>query len=58
MKLELPEGSLIGLAKEKLPVVVSFVSARPVSFTAQLQFLDEARGGEKLCWWTGALTGG
>jgi hypothetical protein len=41
LKLELPEGNLIGLAKERLPVVVSFASGRPLSFTALVEFLDE-----------------
>ena len=36
-----PEGSLIGIAKEKLPVTVSFTGSRPTSFTANVVFLDE-----------------
>jgi hypothetical protein len=47
LKLQLPEGNLIGLAKEKLPVVVSFVGTRPLSFTAPLDFLDEVRLGHR-----------
>jgi len=32
---------LIGIAKEKLPVNVSFTGSRPTSFTANVVFLDE-----------------
>jgi hypothetical protein len=35
------QGNLIGLARERLPVVVTFTSHRPVSFTANLEFMDE-----------------
>jgi len=35
------QGNLIGLAKERLPVVVSFESGKPVSFTANIDFMDE-----------------
>ena len=38
---DLPEGSLIGIAKEKLPVTVSFTGTKPTSFTANVVFLDE-----------------
>jgi hypothetical protein len=30
-----------GLAKDRLPVVVSFESVKPMSFTANLDFMDE-----------------
>ena len=34
-------GNLIGIAKERLPVTVSFASPKPLSFTAALDFIDE-----------------
>ena len=40
----LPEGNLIGLAKERLPVVVTCACAAPASFTAPLEFLDDVSG--------------
>lgn len=39
--MEFPEGTIIGLAKEKLPVVVTFKSDRPMSFTANMDFIDD-----------------
>lgn len=42
LRISFPEGNLIGLAKDRLPVDVVFASARPLSFTASLDFLDEA----------------
>jgi hypothetical protein len=33
------QGNLIGVAKERLPVRVSFQSAKPVSFTANVDFM-------------------
>ena len=39
--LEFPEGNLIGLAKQELPVIVHFISPRPLSFTANIDFMDE-----------------
>ncbi len=41
LTFDFPEGSLIGIAKEKLPVIVSFTGSRPTSFTANVVFLDE-----------------
>lgn len=38
--IELPEGNLIGIARERLPVLVSFTSKKPLGFTARLDFLD------------------
>jgi hypothetical protein len=35
------QGNLIGLAKQELPVVVTFSSSKPLSFTASIDFLDE-----------------
>ena len=40
-QVEFPEGNLIGIAKEQLPVVVTFKSDKPLSFTANIEFLDE-----------------
>jgi hypothetical protein len=39
--LEWPEGKIIGLAKQALPVIVSFVSASPLSFTGDVELIDE-----------------
>jgi hypothetical protein len=41
MTIEFPEGNLIGLAKEQLPVIVTFASPKPISFTANIEFMDE-----------------
>lgn len=41
LQLEFPEGTLIGFAKERLPVDVSFASDQPLSFTANLDFFDD-----------------
>ena len=41
LSFEFPEGDLIGIAKEKLPVTVTFTGTRPTSFTANVVFLDE-----------------
>ena len=39
--IDFPEGTLIGIAKEQLPVAVSFKSSKSMSFTAFIDFLDE-----------------
>lgn len=39
------QGNLIGLAKERLPVVVTFTAQRPVSFTASIDFMVGRGGG-------------
>lgn len=36
-----PEGKLIGLAKERLPVDISCCSSRPLSFTTAVDLMDE-----------------
>ena len=41
LSFDFPEGSLVGIAKERLPVNVSFTGSRPTSFTANVVFLDE-----------------
>ncbi|KAK9828703.1 hypothetical protein WJX72_001600 [[Myrmecia] bisecta] len=41
LQLTFPEGNLIGIAKEKLPVVVTFSSGKPTSFTTAIDFLDD-----------------
>lgn len=41
LSFDFPEGSLVGIAKEKLPVNVTFTGSRPTSFTANVVFLDE-----------------
>jgi hypothetical protein len=48
-----PEGRLIGLAKERLPLDVSCCSSKPLSFTTALDLLDEDGGAFSL-----AVTGG
>lgn len=42
LRLSFPEGNLIGLAKDRLPVDVTFCSTKPLSFTAMVDFLDES----------------
>lgn len=41
LKLEFPQGTVIGMAKPSVPVVVSFCSDRPTSFTCDIEILDE-----------------
>ncbi|GFR48568.1 hypothetical protein Agub_g10470, partial [Astrephomene gubernaculifera] len=41
LEVEFPEGTIIGLAKDRLPVVVSFMCPKPMSFTANIDFMDE-----------------
>lgn len=41
LELNFPEGQMIGIAKDKLRVEVSFCSSKAMSFTAQIVFLDE-----------------
>ncbi|KAK3255401.1 hypothetical protein CYMTET_35412 [Cymbomonas tetramitiformis] len=41
LHLEFPEGKMIGIAKERVPVELSFVSNKPMSFTANIEFIDE-----------------
>ena len=41
LSLEFPDGHMIGMARENLDVVVSFTSPKPISFTSNLEFLDE-----------------
>eukprot|EP00798_Chlamydomonas_sp_ICE-L_P019407 gene19407-26065_t len=41
LSIDFPEGNLIGIAKGRLPVTVSFCSAKPLSFTAKIDFIDE-----------------
>lgn len=41
MQIEFPLGTLIGIAKQSLPVLLSFASATPISFTANIDFMDE-----------------
>lgn len=37
-----PEGSIIGLARSRVPVHVAFCSSRPLAFTVMVDLLDEA----------------
>ena len=41
LELSFPEGQMIGIAKDRLRVDVSFKSNKAMSFTAQVVFLDE-----------------
>ncbi|KAG2493472.1 hypothetical protein HYH03_008289 [Edaphochlamys debaryana] len=41
IEVDFPEGTIIGLAKDRLPVVVTFMSPKPMSFTANIDFMDE-----------------
>lgn len=41
ISIEFPEGQSLGSAKSRIPVEVSFISDKPISFTAILDFLDE-----------------
>ena len=41
IELEWPEGKIIGLAKQTLPVNVSFLSKEPLSFTGDVELIDE-----------------
>ena len=42
IKLEFPEGMAIGLAKSKVPVVVSFTGKSPLAFTGRVDFMMSA----------------
>lgn len=42
LKVSYPEGNQIDYQREKLNIIVSFQSTKPVSFTTKLEFLDEA----------------
>jgi len=41
LEVSFPEGKMIGIAKEAVPVDISFVSNKPLSFTATVEFLDD-----------------
>ena len=41
IRISFPAGNLIGIAKERLPVIVSFSSLKPLSFTANIDFIDK-----------------
>jgi hypothetical protein len=41
LTVDFPEGSLIGVARERLPIVLTFSSQKPCSFTANVEFVDE-----------------
>ena len=41
LELAFPEGNVVGLAKQRVPVCVSFRSAAPTAFTADVAFLDD-----------------
>ena len=41
LQLHFPEGTLVGIAKASIPVVVTFASSKAASFTADAAFLDQ-----------------
>jgi hypothetical protein len=41
LELKFPEGTLVGIAKASIPVVVTFAAGRSTSFTANIEFLDQ-----------------
>lgn len=41
IELSFPEGTMIGIAKASVPVVVSFTATRATSFTANIEFMDQ-----------------
>ena len=41
LQLHFPEGTLVGIAKASIPVVVTFASSKAASFTADAEFLDQ-----------------
>ena len=41
LEVSFPEGRLVGIAKKRLLVMVSFRAQKPASFTTRLEFLDE-----------------
>jgi hypothetical protein len=41
LELEFPEGTLIGIAKSSIPVILRFHASKPTSFTAHIEFLDQ-----------------
>ena len=43
LELNFPEGRMIGIAKQHLPVELCFASEKPMTFTATLEFIDEDR---------------
>ncbi|CAD8106047.1 unnamed protein product [Paramecium primaurelia] len=43
LELKFPEGSTLGVAKNKLTVEVVFSNKKPLSFTTRVEFIDEAR---------------
>ena len=40
LTLEFPEGQLVGVSKEKILIVVSFVAKKPTAFTAFIELID------------------
>jgi hypothetical protein len=41
LQLEFPEGTMVGIAKKSIPVVVTFEASKSTSFTANVEFLDQ-----------------
>lgn len=42
LSLTFPEGPMIGVAKERVPVLLSFTADKPTAFTAKVEFADSA----------------
>lgn len=40
ISVDFPDGTMIGVAKERLPMVVSFIAYKPTSFTAAIELMD------------------
>jgi hypothetical protein len=41
LELKFPEGTMVGIAKNSIPVVVTFQAQKATSFTARLEFIDD-----------------
>lgn len=41
LQLDFPQGTIIGMAKASVPVIVSFCAERPTSFTCDIEILDD-----------------
>jgi hypothetical protein len=39
--VEFLEGNLIGVARQRLPILLTFASPKPCSFTTPLEFVDD-----------------
>jgi len=44
LSINFPEGQQLGITKPKIPVEIFFLSAKPISFCAKIEFLDNETG--------------